>query len=187
MLSRTLTAFLFRLPVFRFGESKKPWAVLRHHALKRDREQSARENKTIRHKEAGMENKLETALEIIASAKKKAGEIGVPMVISVVDEGGNPVATQRMDDALLVSVDLALNKAYTAAAVKVPTDLLSSVAAPGGELYGLHAAGRMVIFGGGIPLEREGRVVGGVGVSGGSVEQDIACAEAAVARFNTLS
>lgn len=135
-----------------------------------------------------MGNKLNTALEMIAAARKAAEEINVPMVISVVDEGGNMVASQRMDDALLVSVDIALNKAYTALAVKVSTEALSTVTTPGKELYGLHATdkGRVVIFGGGIPLVKDGKVVGGVGVSGGSVEQDVICAKAAVECWESL-
>lgn len=135
-----------------------------------------------------MASKLDNALEMIAAAKATAEEIGVPMVISVVDEGGNLVASQRMDDALLVSVDIALNKAYTSVAVKVPTEALATACAPGAELYGLHTTDncRIVIFGGGIPLMQDGKVVGAVGVSGGSVAQDIQCAEAAVAKYNEL-
>lgn len=136
-----------------------------------------------------MDKMLDKALEIIAAARKVAEEIGVPMVISVVDQGGNLVASQRMDDALLVSVELALNKAYTAAAVKLSTDVLATVAAPGGELYGIHVADncRIVIFGGGIPLVKDGLVVGGIGVSGGSVEQDVLCAKAGVTKFDSLT
>ncbi len=135
-----------------------------------------------------MANKLDMALEMITAAKKAAEEIKVPMVVSVVDEGGNLVATQRMDDALLVSVDIALNKAYTAAAVKVSTETLATVTTPGQSLYGLHATdkGRMVIFGGGIPLVKDGKVVGGVGVSGGSVEEDVVCAKAAIKCWESL-
>ncbi len=136
-----------------------------------------------------MSNKLDIALEMIIAARKAAEDIDVPMVISVVDEGGNMVASQRMDDALLVSVDIALNKAYTAVAVKVSTEILSTVTTPGKELYGLHVTdnGRMVIFGGGIPLLKDGKVVGGIGVSGGSVEQDIICAKAGVKCWESLA
>ena len=132
---------------------------------------------------------LDMTLEIIAAARDEAVSLDVPMVISVVDQGGNLVALQRMDDALLVSVDISKNKAYTAAAVKVSTEALATAAAPGGELFGLHVAdnSRIVIFGGGIPLVVDGKVVGGVGVSGGSVEQDVVCAKAAVGKFEQLS
>jgi uncharacterized protein GlcG (DUF336 family) len=110
------------------------------------------------------------------------------MVIAVVDAGGNLVAQQRMDDALLVSVDLSRNKAYTAVAVKVATHDLAVAAQPGAPLYGIHATdqGRMVIFGGGMLLKRDGRIIGGIGVSGGSVEDDMACAQAGVDALATL-
>ncbi|WP_432734859.1 GlcG/HbpS family heme-binding protein [Maridesulfovibrio sp. FT414] len=125
------------------------------------------------------------ALQMIAAAEAKAGEIGVPMVIAVVDQGGNLVAQLRQDDALLVSIDLAWNKAYTAVAAKMTTETLGSVSQPGGPLYGIHTAdnNRIVIFGGGLPIEEDGKIIGGIGVSGGSVEQDITCAEAGLAAY----
>jgi uncharacterized protein GlcG (DUF336 family) len=128
---------------------------------------------------------LEQALELIAAAKEKAAEINVPMVIAVVDAGGNLVALQRMDGALLVSIDIAANKAYTAVAIKIATDELAKLTQSGQPLFGIHNAdgGRIVIFGGGFPLERNNEIIGGIGVSGGSVEQDVLCAKAALARF----
>lgn len=125
---------------------------------------------------------LDNALKVIAAARQKAQEIGVPMVIAVVDAGGNLVAHQRMDDALLVSVDIALNKAYTAVALKMDTDSLAKLSQPGQALFGIHNAdgGRIIIFGGGIPLKNGDQVIGGIGVSGGSVEEDIACSRAGV-------
>ena len=136
-----------------------------------------------------MNIKLDQALEVIAAARQKAEEIDVPMVIAVVDGGGNLVAQQRMDDALLVSVDISLNKAYTAVAVKMPTHELAGLSQPGNMLFGIHNAdgGRIVIFGGGFPLKQGDRVVGGIGVSGGSVEEDVACATAGLHRIETLS
>ena len=130
---------------------------------------------------------LETALRMVEAAQKKAKEIGVPMVVAVVDDGGNLVVLQRMDGALLVSIDVAWNKAYTAVALKLPTHELASLAQPGQPLFGIHLAdgGRIVIFGGGIPVIHEGQVIGGIGVSGGSVEQDIACAEAGLKAFES--
>jgi uncharacterized protein GlcG (DUF336 family) len=129
-----------------------------------------------------MNSNLDLALELIVAAKKKATEIGVPMVIAVVDAGGNLVALQRMGQALLVSIDIAINKAYTAVAVKIPTHELAKVAQPGQPLFGIHNAdgGRVVIFGGGFPLKLNNEIIGGIGVSGGSVEEDIQCAEAAL-------
>jgi len=131
---------------------------------------------------------LEQALEVIAEVRKKALEIGVPMVIAVADSGGNLVAQQRMDDALLVSVDIAINKAYTAVAVKMPTHELASLSQPEQMLYGIHNAdgGRIVIFGGGFPLKQGDRVIGGIGVSGGSVEEDMDCATAGLNKLATL-
>lgn len=129
-----------------------------------------------------MQITLDEALQLMNAARAKATEIGVPMVIAVVDAGGNLVAQQRMDDALLVSVDIARNKAYTAVAVKVATHDLAVAAQPGAPLYGIHTTdlGRIVIFGGGMPLKRDGRIIGGIGVSGGSVEEDMVCAQAGV-------
>jgi len=135
-----------------------------------------------------MEIQLDRALELIAAARKKAEEIGVPVVIAVVDRGGNLLALQRMEEALLVSIDIAVNKAYTAVAVKIATHELAKLAQPGQPLFGIHNAdgGRIVIFGGGFPLERGDEIIGGIGVSGGSVEQDMTCAEAALDRFKAL-
>jgi len=123
---------------------------------------------------------LELAKRIIAAAEGKALEIGVPMVIAVVDAGGNLVALHRQDGALLASIDTAQNKAYTAVALKLPTAQVAPLVQPGQPLYGLEATngGKMVVFGGGIPLWKEGRLIGAIGVSGGSVEEDIAVAEA---------
>lgn len=131
---------------------------------------------------------LDQSLKIIEAAKGKAGQIGVPMVITVVDSGGNLVAQQRMDGALLVSLDISLNKAYTSVAVKVATGDLAGAAQPGQPLFGIHTTdkGRIVIFGGGIPLKKGDQVVGAIGVSGGSVEQDVECAKAAVEKFQSL-
>jgi uncharacterized protein GlcG (DUF336 family) len=135
-----------------------------------------------------MNNNLDLALELIAASKEKAREINVPMVIAVVDGGGNLVALQRMDQALLVSIDIAVNKAYTAVAIKIPTHELAKIAQPEQPLFGIHNAdgGRIVIFGGGFPLKRNEEIIGGIGVSGGSVEEDIQCAKAALERFKNL-
>jgi uncharacterized protein GlcG (DUF336 family) len=131
---------------------------------------------------------LALALELINAAKKKAEEIRVPMVIAVVDAGGNLVATQRMNGALLVSIGLAANKAYTAVALKMPTQQLADLAQPGKPLFGIHNAdgGRIVIFGGGVPLKRDNEIIGAIGVSGGSVEEDILCAMAGVERLKSF-
>jgi uncharacterized protein GlcG (DUF336 family) len=125
---------------------------------------------------------LELAKKLIERAEKEANKINVPMVISIVDEGGNFIACHRMDDALLVSVDIAQNKAWTSAAMKMPTAKLAQAAGMGKELYGINTTnnGRVVVFGGGIPLRKNGKIIGAIGVSGGSVEEDIRVAQAAV-------
>ena len=131
---------------------------------------------------------LDLALEVIEAAKKQAKKIGVPVVIAVVDGGGNLVAQQRMDGALLVSIDISRNKAYTAVAVKRATSELAGVTQPGQPLFGIHNAdgGRIVIFGGGIPLRRNDEIIGAIGVSGASLEEDIQCAMAGVEKLKAL-
>ena len=128
---------------------------------------------------------LQAARRMIEAAKVKADALGVPMVVAVVDAGGNLAALDRQDDALLVSIDLARDKAFSAVAVKADTAAIGSLSQPGAELFGLGRAcgGRIVTFGGGLPILENGRVVGGIGVSGGSVAQDTACAEAGLAAY----
>lgn len=128
---------------------------------------------------------LELAKKLIDGAEAEANSIGVQMVITVVDDGGNLVAIHRMDDAWLASVDIAWNKAWTAVALKMPTSNLEEATVPNAELWGLNTTnqGKIVVFGGGIPLEMDGKVIGAVGVSGGAVPQDVQVAEAAVNVF----
>lgn len=134
---------------------------------------------------SGRDGMLAKAKRAIAAAEQKANSIRVPMVIAVVDAGGNLVAQHNMDGALLVSSALAADKAYTAAALRMPTEQLTRLVQPGGTLYGLNtsAGGRIVTFGGGLPIEDEGHVVGAIGVSGGSVAQDIEVAAAGLAAW----
>ena len=131
---------------------------------------------------------LDVAKQLVAAAEEKAEEIDVPMCIAVMNEGGNLVAFQRMDDALLASISISQNKAYTAVSLKLDTETVWEVSQPGESLYGLGNTneGRIITFGGGIPLESDGRVVGGVGVSGGSAEEDVTVASAAVEAFESL-
>lgn len=128
---------------------------------------------------------LEDARRIIAAAEKKAAEIGQPMNIAVADEGGNLVAHVRMDNAWIGSVDISIKKAWTARAFDIATRELAEHSQSGGQFFGIHASndGRVMIFAGGIPLRRDGRVVGAIGVSGGSGDQDHAVAEAGAAAF----
>jgi uncharacterized protein GlcG (DUF336 family) len=128
---------------------------------------------------------LEAGLRMIEAAKKKATEIGIPMVIAIVDRGGNLIALQRMDGASLVSLDIAKNKAYTAVATQMPTGELAKLAQPGAELFGLDKTngGRIIVFAGGFPIKADGEIVGGIGVSGGPVSDDAACAQAGLTAF----
>lgn len=132
---------------------------------------------------------LDVAKEIIAAAEEEAATIDVPMCIAVMDEGANLVGFHRMDGALLGSVDIAQNKAYSSVSLKLDTETIHEESQPGESLYGIGNTngGRIVTFGGGLPLEDDdGTVVGGVGVSGGSVDEDIEVARAGVERFEKL-
>ena len=128
---------------------------------------------------------LEDARRVISAAEKKALEIGQPMNIAVVDGGGNLVAHVRMDGAWIGSIDISIKKAYTSRAFNLATKDLAEQSQSGGQFFGIHASndGKIMIFAGGIPLESEGQVVGAIGVSGGSGEQDHAVAEAGAALF----
>jgi uncharacterized protein GlcG (DUF336 family) len=128
---------------------------------------------------------LNDARNVIAAAEKKAIEIKQPMNIAVADAGGNLVAHVRMDGAWVGSIDISINKAFTARAFDISTKDLAKQAQPGGQFYGIHVSnkGRVMIFAGGVPLKRNGQVVGAIGVSGGSGEQDQAVAEAGAVAF----
>lgn len=129
---------------------------------------------------------LADARNAIAAAEQKALEIGQPMNIAVVDSGGNLVAHVRMDGAWIGSIDISIKKAWTARAFDVNTEDLATHSQSGGQFFGIHASndGKVMIFAGGIPLKQEGKVVGGIGVSGGSGEQDRVVAEAGAAAFS---
>jgi uncharacterized protein GlcG (DUF336 family) len=131
---------------------------------------------------------LDEAKELVTAAEVKAEEIDNPMVITVANNEGNLVAQHRMDDAWLASVSISRNKAYTSAALDMPTHELAEASEPGNSLYGLQTTddNQIVIFGGGYPLERDGEIVGSIGVSGGAVSQDREVAEAGVERWDEL-
>jgi len=128
---------------------------------------------------------LGEARKVIAAAEQKAVEIKQPMNIAVVDEGGNLVSHARMDGAWIGSIDISINKAFTSRAFDISTKDLAQYSQSGGQFFGIHVSnhGRVMIFAGGIPLKRAGKVVGAVGVSGGSGEQDQAVAEAGAKAF----
>ena len=128
---------------------------------------------------------LADARRVIAAAERKAEAITQPMNIAVVDAGGNLVAHARMDQAWIGSVDISVNKAWTSRAFDIATKDLAEHSQSGNQFFGIHASnsGRVMIFAGGIPLRRGDQVVGAIGVSGGSGEQDHAVAEAGVGAF----
>ncbi len=121
------------------------------------------------------------ARRIIAAGQKKAEDIGQPMNIAVVDNGGNLLAFERMENAWLGSIDIAQKKAWTSRAFDIETGALGKESQSGDQFFGIHASnnGKVMIFAGGVPLKLDGKVVGAVGVSGGSGKQDQAVAEAA--------
>ena len=126
---------------------------------------------------------LSDAQAVIDAAVKRAGEIGQPSNVAVADAGGNLVAFVRMDNAWLGSIAIAIDKAFTARAFDIATVELAENAQPGKQFYGIQQSnnGRVMVFAGGVPLSVDGVVVGAVGVSGGTGEQDQAVAEAAAA------
>jgi uncharacterized protein GlcG (DUF336 family) len=128
---------------------------------------------------------LDDAKRVIAAAERKAKEIEQPMNIAVADAGGNLVAHVRMDEAWMGSIDISIKKAFTSRAFDVSTKDLAKFSQSGGQFFGIHASndGRIMIFAGGVPLKRAGKVVGAIGVSGGSGEQDHAVAEAGATAF----
>jgi uncharacterized protein GlcG (DUF336 family) len=128
---------------------------------------------------------LANARRIIAAGERKAIEMGIPYNIAVADAGGGLVAHVRMDGAWLGSVDIAINKAWTARAFDMSTEELSHLTQTGQQGFGLNTTNdsRVVIFGAGIPIKRDGVVIGAVGASGGSPERDVVVARAAVTDF----
>ncbi|MEO6965215.1 MAG: heme-binding protein [Acidobacteriaceae bacterium] len=128
---------------------------------------------------------LEDARRMISAAERKAKEIGQPMNIAVADEGGNLVAHVRMDGAWIGSIDISINKAYTARAFDISTKDLATLSQSGDQFFGIHASnhGKIMIFAGGVPIKRDGKVVGAIGVSGGLGAQDHAVAEAGAAAY----
>lgn len=128
---------------------------------------------------------LDDARKIITAAEQKAKELRQPMNIAVADGGGNLVAHVRMDGAWIGSIDVSINKAFTSRAFDISTRDLAKLSQPGEPFFGIHASngGRVMIFAGGVPLRRAGNVVGAIGVSGGSGEQDQAVAEAGARAF----
>jgi uncharacterized protein GlcG (DUF336 family) len=121
--------------------------------------------------------------QILANAAEaEASNMGVPMAIAVVDAEGGLQLFTRMDGALPASSEIAVSKAYTAAVLRMPTHEVGALAQPGGILYGIQHThnGKIILFGGGFPLLLDGEVVGAIGISGGSVDEDIRVAQPVV-------
>lgn len=140
-------------------------------------------------KEKTGQHNLAQVTKIIAACEKKAEELNVPVTIALVDEAGHLCGSYRMADALLASIELARKKAYSAVAMKAETAALSEVAQPSSDLYQLETVtdGTIVTFGGGLPLKNSaGKIIGGIGVSGGSVAEDVAIAQAGLKCFKEM-
>jgi uncharacterized protein GlcG (DUF336 family) len=128
---------------------------------------------------------LSDAKLILEGSESKAREIGVDMDIAVVDDGGHLLAFVRMDGARLTSIDVSINKAFTAACARRPTHEYAATAGVGGPAFGMHVSnqGRFMIVGGGLPVFVDGTIAGGVGCSSGSPEQDREVAQAGIDRL----
>ncbi|MGG3505871.1 heme-binding protein [Paenibacillus lautus] len=131
---------------------------------------------------------LTTAKKLLEIAEQRARQMGLNSDIAIVDEGTNLMAFYRMDNAKIAGIDIAIGKAWTSVALQMPTANLAQSALPGGATFGINTTnqGKVVILGGGIPLVHEGRIVGGIGVSGGTSTQDIDVANAAVQAFENM-
>jgi uncharacterized protein GlcG (DUF336 family) len=130
----------------------------------------------------------EDAHFLLKAAADKARAIGVPMCIAVADESGNLIAFDRMDGGKVSSISIAIDKAFTAAAARNGTHVYGELCQPGKPTFGIHITngGRFCIIGGGLPIVVDGEVVGGIGLSTGTAQQDLECAEAAVAAFQDI-
>ena len=124
---------------------------------------------------------------LIKGAREKASEIGVPMCIAITDESGNLVAFERMDGGKIHSIQIAQDKAFTAASARKGTHEYNEACIPGNLVFGIHTAlaGRLCVVGGGLPVSVNGEVIGGIGISSGSPQQDMACAKAGIEYFLT--
>lgn len=122
---------------------------------------------------------------LIAGARQKAREIGVPMCIAITDEAGQLIAFERMDGGKVTSTTIAIDKAFTAAGAKKATHDYGVASQPGSPAFGIHSAigGRLMVVGGGLPVIVDGEVVGGIGLSSGTPGQDMQCAQAGIDHF----
>ncbi len=130
---------------------------------------------------------IDEAAILIEGAAIKAREIGVPMCIAVTDESGHLIKFDRMDGGKISSISIAVDKAFTGAVARRGTHVYNQLCVPGSQTFGIHVTngGRFSIIGGGLPVTVEGAIVGGIGISSGTAEQDVICAEAAIEYFLT--
>lgn len=128
---------------------------------------------------------IDDAKLLIEGAKQKANEIGIPMCIAIVDEAANLVAFERMDGGKITSITIAQDKAFTAAGARKATHEYNAACQPGNLVFGIHTSmgGRLCIVGGGYPVMVDGQVIGGIGLSSGTPDQDMECAKAGLAYF----
>lgn len=128
---------------------------------------------------------IDDAHQLIAGARAKAQQIGVPMCIAITDDSGNLIAFERMEGGKVTSTQIAIDKSFTASAAKKATQEYQAAAQPGSPAYGINSAiaGRLMIVGGGLPVIVEGAVVGGIGVSSGTPDQDMQVAQAGIDAF----
>lgn len=128
---------------------------------------------------------VDDAATLIEGAERKSVELGVPQCIAVADESGNLIAFKRMDGGKVTSISIAIDKAFTGAAAKRGTHVYNELCQSGKPTFGIHVTngGRFSIIGGGLPVVVDGEIVGGIGVSSGTAEQDVICAQAGVDHF----
>jgi uncharacterized protein GlcG (DUF336 family) len=128
---------------------------------------------------------VEEAQLLIDGAAAKAREIKVPMCIAVTDEAGHLIKFDRMDGGKISSISIAIDKAFTGAVARHGTHVYNELCQPGKPTFGIHITnnGHFSVIGGGLPVHVDGAIVGGIGVSSGSAEQDRICAEAAIEYF----
>lgn len=131
---------------------------------------------------------LEDALVLVDGAEKRSAQMGVSQCIAIADESGNLIAFKRMNGGKVTSISIAINKAFTAAAARNPTAFYNDACQPGKPTFGIHVTndGKFCIIGGGLPVRIEGEIVGGIGVSSGTAEQDIICAQAGIDHFTAI-
>ncbi|QDU88525.1 hypothetical protein Pla175_19030 [Pirellulimonas nuda] len=128
---------------------------------------------------------IDDAKLLTDGARAKAREIGVPMCIAITDESANLIYFERMDGGKVTSAIIAQDKAFTAAGARKATHLYNQACQPGNLVFGIHTAigGRLCVVGGGLPVEVDGEVVGGIGLSSGTPQQDMECAQAGIDHF----